>query len=85
MLHYLLLQLRSANKEEINNMGPKFIFKRFFLSPLVHGVVRQCSTKEKCPFKPCSVRTNEDGYVLSTCCCENDFCNSATNFGMNLF
>ena len=60
-------------------------FKEFFLSPLVHGVVRQCSTKEKCPFKPCSVRTNEDGYVLSTCCCENDFCNSATNFGMNLF
>ena len=79
------LTKRSANKEEINDLGPKFIFLRFFLSALVHGVVRQCSTKAHCPFNPCSVRTNENNYTIKVCCCDQDFCNTATYFGMNLF
>ena len=79
------LTKRSAIKEEINDLGPKFIFQRFFLSPLVHGVVRQCSTKAHCPFNPCSVRTNENNYTIKVCCCNQDFCNTATYFGMNLF
>ena len=60
-------------------------FKEFFLSPLVHGVVRQCSTRDMCPWNGCNVRTNQDNYTISVCCCTEDFCNSATNFGMNLF
>ena len=58
-------------------------FKGFiFLSPLAHGEVRQCETTWLCPWNGCMKNTYK--YDKIVCCCDEDFCNSATN-GMNLF
>ena len=44
---------------------------------------RQCATKNHCSLNGCMI-VNEVGYVKTACCCDQDFCNSGTNFGMNL-
>ena len=80
------LTKRSAIKEDVNDLGPKFISLRIYLlSPIVHGEVRQCAKIIDCPWNGCVKRINEHGYTIDVCCCDQDFCNSATNFGMNLF